>query len=106
MAYAGTLVAWAKSFLHLTIKTVSRPKGAKGFVILPRCWVVERSLARLSHARRIVRDDETRPEHSEAMPTLASITLVTRGLTRPAVQPNASMPRSAEPVQLLEASQA
>ncbi|TRO56337.1 hypothetical protein E4K73_47125 [Streptomyces sp. IB201691-2A2] len=36
LAYAGTLVAWVRSFLHLTIKTVSRPKGAKGFVILPR----------------------------------------------------------------------
>ncbi|MGI3197897.1 hypothetical protein ACRJ4W_02885 [Streptomyces sp. GLT-R25] len=98
MAYAGALVAWAEFLLHLTIKTVSRSKGAKGFVILPRHWVVERSLAWLSHARRNERDDETRPEHSEAMPTLASITPVTRGLTRPAVQPNASMPRSAEPV--------
>ncbi|WP_143664991.1 transposase [Streptomyces sp. TLI_55] len=33
--YAGTLVAWAKSFLGLTIKTVSRPKTAKGFVLVP-----------------------------------------------------------------------
>lgn len=98
LAYAGTPVAWAKSILHLTIKTVSRPKGAKGFVILPRRWVVERSLAWLSHARRNVRDYETRPEHSEAVLTLASITLMTRRLTRPAVQANASMPRSAEPV--------
>jgi transposase len=44
LAYTGTLAAWAKSFLHVTIKTVSRPKGAKGFVILPSRWVVERSL--------------------------------------------------------------
>ncbi|MFI1200689.1 transposase [Streptomyces sp. NPDC020883] len=35
LAYAGTLVDWAKTFLGLTIKTVSRPKGAQGFVILP-----------------------------------------------------------------------
>jgi transposase len=98
LAYAGTLVAWAKSFLHLTIKTVSRSKGAKGFVILPRRWVVEGSLAWLSRARRNVRDYEARPEHSETMLTLASITLMTRRLTRPAVQPNASLPRSAEPV--------
>ncbi len=73
-AYAGTLVDWAKAFLHLTIKTVSRPKGAQAFVILPRRWVVERSLAWLVHARRNVRDYETRPEHSEAMLTLAAIT--------------------------------
>ncbi len=98
LAYAGTLVAWARSFLHLTIKTMRRPKGAKGFVTLPRRWVVEKSLAWLSHARRNVRDYETRPEHSETMLTRASITLMTRRLTRPAVRPNASLPRSAEPV--------
>ncbi|KKD02237.1 transposase, partial [Streptomyces sp. WM6386] len=51
LAYAGTLVTWARSFLHLTIKTVSRPKSAKGFVILPRRLVVERSLAWFLHTR-------------------------------------------------------
>ncbi|MFE7076922.1 IS5 family transposase [Streptomyces sp. NPDC057620] len=92
-AYAGTLVDWAKSYLHLTIKTVSRPKGAQGFVILPRRWVVERSLAWWLHARRNVRDYETRPEHSEAMLTLAAVTLMTRRLTRQPVFPNAAKPR-------------
>ncbi|MFJ2770557.1 transposase [Streptomyces sp. NPDC087300] len=58
LAYAGTFVAWAKSFLHLTIKTVSRPKAARGFVIFPRRWVVESSPAWLLHARRNVRDYE------------------------------------------------
>lgn len=42
-AYAGQLVTWAKTYLNLTIKTVSRPKDASGFVVLPRRWVVERS---------------------------------------------------------------
>ncbi len=98
LAYAGTLVAWAKSFLHLTIKTVSRPKDAKGFVILPRRWVVERSLAWLLHARRNVRDYETRPEHSEAMLTLVAITLMTRRLTRPPVHPTSASPRPAAAV--------
>ncbi|MEV8022934.1 IS5 family transposase [Streptomyces sp. NPDC086554] len=94
LAYAGKLVDWAKAFLHLTIKTVSRPKGAQGFVILPRRWVVERSLAWLVHARRNVRDYETLPEHSEAMLTLAAITLMTRRITRPTAHPNAAAPRS------------
>ncbi|WP_349307787.1 IS5 family transposase [Streptomyces sp. HNM0645] len=98
LAYAGTLVDWAKTFLHLTIKTVSRPKGAKGFVILPRRWVVERSLAWLLHARRNVRDYETRPEHSEAMLTLAAITLMTRRLTKQPVCPTAAKPRPAPPL--------
>lgn len=93
LAYAGTLVGWAKSFLRLTIKTVSRLKDAKGFVVLPRRWVVERSLAWLLHARRNARDYETLPQHSEAMLTLAAITLMTRRLTRQPVHPNAAAPR-------------
>lgn len=99
VAYAGTLVDWAKSFLHLTIKTVSRPKGAKGFVVLPRRWVVERSLAWLLHARRDVRDYETRPEHSETMLTLAVITLMPRSLARHPVYPKAAKPRVPRPSQ-------
>lgn len=35
-ACAGQLVGWAKAYLNLTVKTVGRPKNAKGFVVLPR----------------------------------------------------------------------
>lgn len=43
-ASAGKLVNWANQHLNLTIKPVSRPKDASGFVMRPRRWVVERSL--------------------------------------------------------------
>lgn len=81
-AYAGQLVAWAKTNLGLTIKTVSRPKDAVGFVILPRRWVVERSLAWIMHARRHARDYERLIQHSESLITWAAITLMTRRITR------------------------
>jgi transposase len=81
-AYAGQLVDWAKKYLNLTLKTVSRPKDAKGFVVLPRRWVVERSLSWLTRARRNVRDYERLPQHSEAHLTWAAVTLMTRRLTR------------------------
>jgi transposase len=55
-AYAGQLVTWAKTYLNLTIKTVRRPPGVKGFVVLPRRWVVERSLSWMMRARRHCRD--------------------------------------------------
>lgn len=84
---------------RLTIKTVSRPKDAKGFVILPRRWVVERLLAWLLHAHRNVRDYEPRPEHSAAMLTLAAITLMARRLTRQPTRPSAALPRPATTVQ-------
>ncbi|KOU36229.1 transposase [Streptomyces sp. WM6378] len=44
-AYGGTLIDWAKSFLHLTVKVVSKPKGQKGFKVLPRRWRVERTIS-------------------------------------------------------------
>ncbi|MFM9499492.1 IS5 family transposase [Streptomyces galilaeus] len=81
-AYAGQLVTWAKKYLRLTIKTVSRPKDATGFVVLPRRWVVERTLAWLMHARRHARDYERLVQHSEALITWAAITLMTRRITQ------------------------
>ena len=80
-AYAGKLVTWGKRHLGLTIKTVSRPKDASGFVVLPRRWVVERSLAWMMHARRHTRDYERLVQHSETLITWAAITLMTRRLT-------------------------
>lgn len=43
-AYRGQLVNWSGDFLDMTLETVSRPRGAKGFVALPRRWKVERTL--------------------------------------------------------------
>jgi transposase len=41
---------------------VKWPEGKKGFVLLPKRWVVERSLGWASRFRRLVRDDERLPE--------------------------------------------
>lgn len=63
-------------------KTVSRPKGAKGFVVLPRRWRVERTIGWTMRARRNARNYERLPQHSEAHLTWSLITLMTRRLTR------------------------
>ncbi|MGW1615573.1 transposase, partial [Streptomyces sp. NPDC002285] len=81
-AYAGKLVDWAKKYLDITIKTVRRPPDAKGFVVQPRRWVVERSWSWIMRARRRCRDHERLPEVSESLITWAAITLMTRRLTR------------------------
>ncbi|WP_078600003.1 transposase [Streptomyces violens] len=60
-AYAGKLMAWAKTYLDITIKTVRRPPGAKGFVVLPRRWVVERSWSWIHAGPPSLRDDERLP---------------------------------------------
>nr|WP_267133492.1 transposase [Streptomyces sp. RB17] len=81
-AYAGQLIDWARRNLNLTLKTVSRPKNTAGFAVLPRRWVVERSLAWIMDARRHARDYERLIQHSESLITWAAITLMTRRITR------------------------
>jgi len=80
-AYTG-LSDWARDDLHLTFKVVKKPANQVGFKVLPRRWIVERSLSWLMRARRNARDCERLPEHSEAHITWANITLMTRRLTR------------------------
>ena len=43
LAYAGEFIEWARSFFGYLIEIVKRPKEQKGFVVLPRRWVVERT---------------------------------------------------------------
>lgn len=77
-AYSGELVGWAGHCLGLTLQIVSRPHSQVGFVVLPRRWVVERTLSWMMRARRNCRDHERRAAHSEAMITWASITPMSR----------------------------
>ena len=43
------------------LEVVSLPQAKQGFVRLPRCWVVERSLAWTARCRRLARDYECLP---------------------------------------------
>ncbi|MDQ1046291.1 transposase [Streptomyces sp. V4I2] len=88
-AYVGKLLIWAKTYLDITIKTVKRPPGTKGFIVLPRRWVVERSWSWIMRARRHCRDHERLPEMSESLITWVAITLMSRRLTRRKTQPAA-----------------
>jgi transposase len=101
-AYGGKLVAWAKKYLDITIKTVKRPPGTDGFIVLPRRWVVERSWSWIMMARRHCRDHERLPEMSESLITWAAITLMTRRLTRRRSRP--AERRDAAPYYLAQAA--
>ncbi|CAM5624971.1 hypothetical protein SCYAM73S_06861 [Streptomyces cyaneofuscatus] len=59
-------------------EAVSRPKDTSGFIVLPRRWVVEQSLAWMMNARRHARDYERLVQHSETLITWAAVTLMTR----------------------------
>jgi transposase len=68
--------------INYTGERTDPPPDAKGFVVLPRRWVVERSWSWIMRARRHCRDHERLPEMSESLITWAAITLMTRRLTR------------------------
>lgn len=66
--YQGPLVATAATALDMRVEVVSKSLGTKGFVVLPRRWVVERSFCWLSKYRRVAgRDYETNPGVSETI---------------------------------------
>ncbi len=69
--------------LGLMLIIVSRPSGTKGFTVLPRRWIVERTLGWLGRWRRLSRDYEHLPEVSEAMVTLAMIRLMLHRAVHP-----------------------
>jgi transposase len=80
--YAGRLVIWANKVVALTVQIVKRTDDLSGFQVLPRRWVVERTLAWIVKHRRCVRDYETLPAHHEAMVHLAMIMTMSRRLAR------------------------
>jgi transposase len=80
--YAGRLQAWAKQTLGLAVTIVKRTDDIRGFVVLPRRWVVERTFAWLTRYRRLVRIYERKPEHHHALIWWAAVHQMTRRLTR------------------------
>ena len=80
--YAGKLVTWAKTRLRLRLEIVKRPDDLHTFEVLPRRWVVERTLAWITRHRRTVRDYERLPAHHETYIHWAMIIVMTRRLAR------------------------
>jgi putative transposase len=80
--YAGKLVTWSMTALKLTLQIVKRPDDLHSFKVLPRRWVVERTLAWITRCRRTVRDYERLPAHHETYVYWAMIIIMTRRLAR------------------------
>ena len=68
--------------VHLEI--VKRLGYAKGFLVLPKRWIVERALAWLGRCRRLTKDWECLNRKALAFLRLASIRLMLRKLCNPA----------------------
>jgi transposase len=100
MEFAGSLYPWLRHvFAHggyagdklkgelekvgdWEIEIVKRPDTAKGFVLLPRRWVVERTIAWLNRNRRQAKDVEAGIESAMAWLYIASVKLMSRRLAR------------------------
>jgi len=65
-----------------SIEIVQRPAGVKGFQLLPRRWVVERTFAWLGRSRRLAKDVEATFASATAWILLASIRLMSRRIAR------------------------
>ena len=73
-----TLRPWRKVRLDM----VKWPEGIKGFLRLPKRWMVERTFGWFGRYRRLAKDDEYLTHTSEAMIRVAMIHLMVRRLAR------------------------
>lgn len=74
--YAGKLIDWVADFGHCILQIVKRCDNVKGFVVLPRRWVVERTFSWLGKYRRLSKDYESLTDSSETMVQIAMINLM------------------------------
>ncbi len=81
-AYGGEKLCEAMAGAAWTIEVVKRPADQKGFKVLPRRWVVERTIAWINRCRRLAKDYENLNRTALAFIRLASIRLMLRRLTR------------------------
>ncbi len=80
-AYRGHIVEWAFTRSRLVLQLVLRTDAQRGFAVLPRRWVVERTFAWLDQSRRLSKDYEELLTSSETMVYVAMIRLMLRRLT-------------------------
>lgn len=76
--HAGKLVSWAKDKTRVVLEIVRRMPWMKGFVVIRRRWVVERTFAWIMKRRRLARDCEQLARTSGTLITIAAIATLVR----------------------------
>jgi len=74
--YAGKLVAWAWKVLRVHLKIIRRHGKIKGFFVIPKRWIVERSFGWMANNRRLNRDYEEYCRSSESFINLSFCSFV------------------------------
>lgn len=80
-AYSGKLINWVQTKCNLILKIVKRPPEQKGFEVLPRRWVVERTFGWLGRNRRMSKDYERLTDTSEIIIYISMMALMLHRLT-------------------------
>src|SRR6266851_6672602 len=83
--YLGALVNWVKQlrpFGKLKLEIIRRCDQVKGFKVLPKRWIVERTFGWFYKSRRLCRDYEVRLDHSEAMVRICMIRVMLKRLAK------------------------
>jgi putative transposase len=80
-AYLGKLGEWMEAMFDWTLEIVHKGKD-KVFHVLPKRWIIERSLSWLGNYRRLSKDYEVSPASSEAMVNIAFSRILLKQATR------------------------
>ena len=75
--YAGKLIGWVKKKFGIALEIVKR-SDLKGFVVLPKRWIIERTNAWVSKARRMSKEYERTTRNEESMIYVTMIHLMLR----------------------------
>ncbi|WP_327653880.1 hypothetical protein [Streptomyces sp. NBC_00483] len=76
------MIEYCLTVLGFVLAIVGRMDNLRGFVVLPKRWIVERFFAHLMRSRRLVRDFERSTTSAEAMIYWSMTMLMTRRLAR------------------------
>jgi putative transposase len=79
-AYQGALEDWAADVLGIWFQILHKLQGQRGFVVLAKRWIVERTFAWLGRYLRLSKDHEANPMSREAWIRCAMIHLIARRL--------------------------
>jgi putative transposase len=80
--YAGRLLVWALVTVGVVVEVVAKPAGGRGFAVLPKRWIVERTFAWLGRSRRLSKDYEALAATGEAWIRIAMIHLMLKRLAK------------------------
>jgi putative transposase len=82
-AYAGALIDWGwllRPWRKIRLEITRRSDTAKGFEVIPKRWIVERTLGWFNHYRRLSKDDELLTYTSETVIQVVMVHLMVRRL--------------------------